>query len=258
MSVAFPVCAYSHRLCGVNDAAWRTWPLQLTFANRTVHVWQCLLDTRCGVDRQLAIILDDQERTRAASFRFDTDRHAFLLRHIALRHILGSYLGLSPKELRFERGQFGKPVLAHQAHGGRLHFNLTHSAGLALIAVAWRHAVGVDVERIDSETDLFQIANQFTTPSEYRRLCQLPQRQRHRATLRLWVRKEAYAKASGRGVTGPLQELDVSGTEVSPSASSRREWQPRQHSNWHIRNLDPAPDYVGALVVEQEDGPLHT
>lgn len=251
MSSALQVHAYDRCLCGTNAAEWHSSPPRLTLASCDVHVWCCRLAASCRIDPQLATLLDDEERSRAARFRFDTDRQYFILRRIALRLILGSYLGQAPEALRFERKEFGKPIVAGQTDIDALQFNLTHSAGIALIAVARGRAVGIDVERIDPEMELLQIARQFTTPREYTRICQLPRPLRSRATLQVWVRKEAYAKACGVGVTGPLQQVDVSDTVVSPPAWGAEERNSGRRRKWKIRNLDPAPDYAGALVVER-------
>ncbi|MER8041244.1 4'-phosphopantetheinyl transferase superfamily protein [Streptomyces sp. NPDC094032] len=61
--------------------------------------------------------------------------------HTALRVLAGGYLGLGPAGLVFARldcpgcgGPHGRPVLAGEA--GRLHFSLSHSGELALLAFA--------------------------------------------------------------------------------------------------------------------------
>lgn len=93
----------------------------------------------------------------------------------ALREILGRYLGLPADELRFETGRHGKPRLAEPASG--LAFNLSHSRGLGLVAVA-RREVGVDVERIRAKRPV----------DFYRR----------------WADREARVKCLGTGLTGPV------------------------------------------------------
>lgn len=93
----------------------------------------------------------------------------------ALREILGRYLALPAAELRFETGQHGKPRLASPP--GELAFNLSHSSGLALVAVA-RREVGVDVERIRAKR-----------PVDF---------------YRGWADREARVKYLGTGLTGPV------------------------------------------------------
>jgi phosphopantetheinyl transferase len=60
-------------------------------------------------------------------------------------------IGIAPDQLaymgqiRFVCNAFGKPHLS-PAFGSRLKFNLSHSAGLALIAIAADSNIGIDLE----------------------------------------------------------------------------------------------------------------
>lgn len=64
--------------------------------------------------------------------------------HRALRQVLARYLDLTPEEVELTVDEHGKPHLVD----GQLHFNLSHSGALALIAVCGDREVGVDVERL--------------------------------------------------------------------------------------------------------------
>jgi phosphopantetheinyl transferase len=58
-----------------------------------------------------------------------------------------------------------------------------------------------------------------------------------RAVLRLWVRKEAVAKAEGGGIATALSGIDV----LSPLVSARG-------AQWLVHDLpDPAPGYLAAV-----------
>ena len=78
----------------------------------------------------------------------------------ALRELLGAYLDAPPEAIALVAGPLGKPELADAA----LRFNLSHSAGLALVAVARDRAVGVDVERIDSRREVLALAGRALEP----------------------------------------------------------------------------------------------
>ncbi|HYT95413.1 MAG TPA: hypothetical protein VEL76_42230, partial [Gemmataceae bacterium] len=60
---------------------------------------------------------------------------------------------------------FGKPALSPE-FGSRLKFNLSHSADLALIAVAADADVGVDLEYIRPQSDYAEIARCFFSAAE--------------------------------------------------------------------------------------------
>ena len=80
----------------------------------------------------------------------------------ALRGILGRYLAEDPATIALRSGEHGKPELA--AAAGGLAFNLSHSHGLALIAVAAGCQVGVDVEWIDADRDVAALADRGLDP----------------------------------------------------------------------------------------------
>ncbi|MFD5466894.1 4'-phosphopantetheinyl transferase family protein [Kitasatospora sp. NPDC127059] len=80
-----------------------------------------------------------------------------------------------------------------------VHFSLSHSGELALLAVAPR-PVGVDVETVRSGRDVDRLSRRFF-PSQERELVALGGRP---AFARLWTRKEACVKASGGRLTEGL------------------------------------------------------
>ena len=90
-----------------------------------------------------------------------------------LRDLLGRYLHTQPSQLRFTCNEFGKPDLSPE-FGNRLKFNLSHSAGLALIAIATASNVGVDLEYIRAQSDYADIARRFLSTAEVDYLIALP------------------------------------------------------------------------------------
>ncbi|MDB5313770.1 MAG: hypothetical protein JWO38_7972, partial [Gemmataceae bacterium] len=107
-----------------------------------VHVWVASLDRPPCAPAELATGLTPDERDRAGRYRVGPVRDQFVTARGWLRRLLGGYLGLPPHAVPITYAAYGKPVLP----GAPLHFNVTHTNGLALIAVAGRR-VGVDVER---------------------------------------------------------------------------------------------------------------
>jgi 4'-phosphopantetheinyl transferase len=153
-----------------------------------VHVWRIEL---ARVD--LLPILDKSERARAAAFRFEEHRRRFIAAHVALRRTLAPYLASDPAALRFSIADYGKPYLA----GASLRFSLSHSAGLALIAVALDTDLGVDVEHIRPNPDVVALARRFFPPDEAAAVAADPP-----SFYRYWTRREAFLKALGLGLRG--------------------------------------------------------
>ena len=82
-------------------------------------------------------------REKALAFRFEKDRRTSLLAGLLLDELLAG-CGLRERDMIYEVGEFGKPMLAGHEN---LHFSLAHSAGMAVGALS-TVPIGVDVERL--------------------------------------------------------------------------------------------------------------
>jgi 4'-phosphopantetheinyl transferase len=114
---------------------WCPAPEMLTLSNDEVHVWRTALDMPESHERSLWHTLMVDERQRAERYIFQRDRTHFVVARGLLRVLLGRYLRQDPQHLRFTYGPHGKPALATDMGGVTLHFNVSHSYGLALYAI---------------------------------------------------------------------------------------------------------------------------
>jgi 4'-phosphopantetheinyl transferase len=172
-----------------------------------------------------------------------------VVRRGVLRLVLGWYLGSKPERLLFEYNGFGKPTISGQSSQRSIQFNLTHSGGLALIAITRSRAVGVDIERLDPSVNALEIGERFFSRCEVTTLRGLYGSARTEAFFRCWTKKEAYLKARGMGLTVPLDRLrdDVAHGHAAPLSV----WDERaKRSRWSIQHLSPTPCHVATLVVE--------
>lgn len=151
----------------------------------------------------LAGLLSPDEHQRAARLVRPADRDRFILFRGILREILGRYEGVGqPADLVFTYGPAGKPTLAGHPN---LHFNLTHAADRMVLAVAG-HPVGVDVEPLNLDTSVNELARRFFRPEEAEALVLLSGEGLRKRFFRLWTAKEALLKAFGWGL-GRLESL---------------------------------------------------
>lgn len=188
-------------------------------------------------------LLCEEERVRAAQFRFAADRRRFVAAHAGLRRALAEETGDRPDALHFRRSAFGKPSLVDS--GPRVHFSLSHSLGLGLVAIGRRGPLGADVEMLRPVPDALALAEQHFTPQEAEALAALPEGRRDRAFLVCWTRKEACLKAIGLGLIVPPSRFEVGIAEeirsVEVPAAGRILW----------LMLQPAParvDSVGSVA----------
>ena len=215
-----------------------------------IHVWRLALDVPPQQARQLEQLISDEERRRAEGFRLRRHRHRFVARRGLLRSILASYLQCSPRGLRFVFGDQGKPALGGSAGRTGIQFNLSHSADRALLAVARRRRVGLDIERVDPAVDVTGLIETCCTTSEIAQISRQPQRHRSELFLRAWTRKEAVAKACGRGLSLAPEEIEVSVTAAPPARLLSIEGDRRAALRWLVYDLAVDAQYAAALAAE--------
>lgn len=212
-----------------------------------VHLWRIPIGGEEWPAEDL-LLLDPGERARAARFVFARHRAPWIRARAALRRILARYVDATPETLPFQVGEWGKPSLCG-SNGESLRFNLSHSGGLALLAVAWGREVGVDVERIRPTVELLDLATRFFSPSEVAALRAVDDARRERAFFACWSRKEALIKADGRGLSFGLDTFEVSLHPDHPAELLSVRGVPGG-DRWMLREIPVDEGYAAALVVE--------
>lgn len=195
------------------------------------------------------LLLDDAERTRADRFVQDQHRRRYTLAHGHVRRLIGARLGIGPAAVAFVTGAAGKPEIAPALNPHGLRFNLTHSHDLALVAMAWGHTVGVDVEYIRPMDDIARLAADHFSPAETAALADVPEAERQRAFFSVWTRKEAFVKALGAGLGYPLASFDVSVAPGAPARLLRVGADAGSPGDWEIATFAPLPGFVATVVV---------
>lgn len=148
-----------------------------------------------------------------------------------------------------------KPSLKTDAVGEReagemLRFNLSHSGGIALLALATRRDVGVDVEFMRDQISTDDLANRFFSHRESATLRALAPELRRTAFFKCWTRKEAFIKAKGGGLSIPLDQFDVAFAPTEQPALLRTAWDTNEASLWSMHDLAAGEEYAAALVVQ--------
>lgn len=215
-------------------------------AHATLEIWRARLDPPTLVLSRLAATLSPEERARAMTYRDPVAQRRYAATRGILRQVLGGRLARDPAGLRFAYGPHGKPVLAD----GAISFNLSHSAELALIAIAPAGAVGVDVEHRRRLLGTDRLAARFCTPAERAALARLPEPQRGQALLQLWTCKEAVLKALGERIGRALAEIEVTMDQSGRATLKRVSLAAAPHpARWQLRSWHPLRDYVAAVAT---------
>jgi 4'-phosphopantetheinyl transferase len=223
-----------------------------------IHVWRASLDRAPGEVESLRRLLSPEELERAERLIFPDHSRRFIVARGCLRRILARYLDIAPGDIRFDYAPQGKPRLAaRHVPVPPLHFNLAHSDELALIAVTGIAPIGIDVERIRPECPGEQIARHFFSVGEIDRLGRLDPEQRASAFFRCWTRKEAFIKATGHGLSRPLDQFEVTLAPGEAASLLRTAWDPGEAAHWSLRTLEAGPGYAAALAVRGHGYRLH-
>lgn len=215
-----------------------------------VHLWYIFLDINPAENETLLRHLSGDEVSRAMQFRFERDKSRFIAARGSLRRILGQYLQQEPHRIRFQYTTTGKPFLAPESSTCGIQFNLSHSDAVALCAVSLYREIGVDVERIRTDVAAGQIAAQFFSPNERHLLEQLNPPLLYETFFRYWARKEALLKATGDGLSFPMDKIDVSaicGDTFSPVPFPQ---DVDGKTGWLIKDLVLDKAYAAAIAVK--------
>jgi 4'-phosphopantetheinyl transferase len=159
-----------------------------------------------GVSEDLWNDLAPDEKDRANRFHHAPDRTLFALTRAVLRNLLGEVTGVSPTEIAFAHGPYGKPFLAGISGP---HFNVSHSGRWALIGFSERRPIGVDIEFMRAADDELKLARSFFSDAEYLHLAGLEATARLQAFYRIWTCKEAVLKAYGAGIAEHLKNFSI-------------------------------------------------
>lgn len=210
-----------------------------------LHLWRFALE---GADpKRDRGLLSPQELRRADRYSSHRARSEYQSCRATLRRILGRYLGNGPEGLTFTTGQYGKPALDAGVHPQPPQFSLSRSHGVGLVAVARSVQVGVDIEWHDPDRDLEMLAKSSFSPRELAEWDRLGTPERVDSFFRTWVCKEAFIKATGRGLGYGLQRFDVIGGGAGASLDL-----PAADGAWSVKIVDAGPGFSAAVVVAGE------
>jgi len=149
----------------------------------------------------------------------------------------------------FSYSDKGKPALIPRGGDPEIQFNVSHSGGASLLAFTQGRDLGVDVESLHRNIEHDAIARRFFSAREQEQLSELRAQDRSAAFFRCWTRKEAYLKATGAGLSLPLEQFDVSLVEGDTDSLLETRPDPVEASLWTLGEVPAGAGYVGALCA---------
>ncbi len=218
-------------------------PIALASMAAGVTLWWAQLATIPDEIARLAAWLAPAEHARAARFGRAELAQRYVAGRALLRWLLGRTLGLPPPAVPIVRGVRGRPQLAGAS---AIDFNISHTAGVALVGIARGQRIGVDVERVDRDVRADGLAAKFLTAVERATLAPLPESERRARFLRYWTCKEAMSKATGDGLAAPFRLLEVRLADTIELAAGPDPYRP---AHWQLASVAVPAGYLGTLAL---------
>ncbi|QEG29148.1 4'-phosphopantetheinyl transferase psf-1 [Gemmata obscuriglobus] len=193
--------------------------------------------------------LTSEEQVRAQRYRIAKAREQFVIGRGLLRGLLGAYLGTRPDAVELTYLPSRKPMLCDATCG--LHFNVTHTDGIAVLAVA-RRRVGVDVEIVRPMRDADGLVGRYFSPAECAAYRALPEDAKQAGFFRGWTTKEAVIKAAGATVAC-LADFDVELNPSHPPGVLNARTELLAGDGWALAEWAAAGNVAVAVALEGSD-----
>lgn len=215
---------------------------EMQLESQELHIWSAYLPDNEKDIPYFSSLLSEDECQKANNFRFYKDKTNFIIARGILRCLLGRYLGLSPQEIEIVYGLWGKPCIPHHP----LYFNLSHSQDYVLYAITQGYEVGIDIEYISPTLNVEEMALNILSFQELAFWKKVIPEDKIRTFFKLWVCKEAFLKASGKGWYSQQQALPPEVLEIIRGTKETGK------SNRNMESagiLEFIPDYTGAFFI---------
>jgi 4'-phosphopantetheinyl transferase len=226
----------------------------LELSHGSIELWIAHVSDWAGTAafKRLIDCLSSEERDRARKFAFDRDRDVYHLAHGMLRTVLSKYDDRDPSEWRFVANRHGKPSIeGFNTHS--LRFNISHTSGLAVVAVTRGVEVGVDVESLLRTRVRIEVASKAFTPFERDEMLAISsETERREYFFQIWTLKESFIKAMGRGLSLPLDQFwfrgDKNAFEFCVDSAL-----PENPADWQFILVRDVSNYLIAVALRSQN-----
>ncbi len=219
---------------------------------KIINVWLVKRDKK-SYEHRYKSLLDQSEQKKAASMSSEQQRIRFIEVRAKLRWILAGHLKVDAKTLLFSLAEQGKPFLPKYPD---CYFNLSHSGDYLAIAVTEIGEVGIDIEQLKQKSDFYPLVKRCFAEVEQNYWLGLPESQKCVEFYRFWTRKEAFVKATGRGIGLGLNQCVISPDDPRKMLEVPDAYGPE--TDWWIHDLDCPEGLSGAIAIQARDFKIRT
>lgn len=159
------------------------------------------IDSMIRLDEWLPF-LSPERREKVGRFYREMDSIRSMLSELVAKRFIIEMTGCTSEQIAIQADQFGKPFVCEPYK--HIQFNISHS-GIWVVGIAndRGHPVGIDIEQIDEDLEIGSFAS-ILSINEKRVLDSLPANERRERFIELWTYKESYVKATGMGLSMPI------------------------------------------------------
>ena len=193
--------------------------------------------------------LDQREQDIAKRFKRTILTERYVFAHGFLREVLACYVQESASDLVFNLTDRGKPFLLNYPE---LSFNMSHTENAWALAIVQSSCqLGIDIEYFKKRDSWAGLVKKCFALEESDYWQGLNAEEQGRVFYQLWVRKEAFVKAVGQGIT-----LGLNACVLNPRVMDQFLRVPESCGlaiDWAVYPLNLADDLLGAVVCNQTE-----
>ena len=189
-------------------------------------------------------------KKRLDRFVNQESKQNFILCRGILHLLLSKAENIPPESFNIQNGAEGKPQMSIGLYIQPVHFNISHTQDLCLIALCRSFEVGVDVECIHLIRELPSLARTYLSVEEFKKWLKRASRERNSLFYKYWCAKEALLKAAGCGLSiHPAQVNTLEAIAGQPVRGVREDGSFFEFRGCFLKDLALGRDYHGWLAV---------
>lgn len=235
----------------IKNINWQSADTSIFQTNEQIHFWWIKISEYSQEDVvALEQTLNPEEKAKAHRFRFEKDQKRYIVTHGILRKLLSKYLNTKPLDIRFGETGRHKPIISFPAT--HLLFNISHSGDAIAIGILNQKErpskdidFGVDIEQFKTSRDHQVIAKYYFSAQER---FYLNQERTNDLFYVYWTRKEALLKASGIGLLGDIQQLEVAEAQQKIPIKNQ-DWAVFANKNYQVMTFLMEKELMGSIAI---------
>lgn len=224
---------------------------ELSLSKNELHLWWLPLTLQEAQKTLTLSLLNQRQRDKYQRRASPQLQEAYLAGRYYLLTLLGAYKKCKPDEIKLNYSRLNKPSLdisASSHNSESIQFNFTDTTidnqSYGLFAFCLHNDVGVDIEAQSRKGDFSKIAKRRFTAQELIYVTEPSGRLNPQKCLAIWTRKEAYGKATGKGINFQMNERNLIG-------QSEHEYDFNDGSkDWRLLQVQPDDRFIACVVHE--------